>query len=260
MVLDALSASPTALPVYLWVISVGGVAAISLLTCVLLYGGARSVNLGRGRAGLIAACAAGLFTAWIAGSAVFAAHGGYHTRLGHGVPWLPVVVVGGMTALLTLSRIPIVGRSLAGRGMVSRLLLPHSFRVAGIVLLLAMFLGRLPALFALPAGLGDIAVGIAAPRVGRRLSQGHGQRAAIWFNTMGIIDLIVALAIGTLVGFHLVDVTPSGAAISQLPLVLIPSAAVPLLLALHLMSLRGLVARRLPISTAVASREWPCTS
>jgi hypothetical protein len=46
---------------------------------------------------------------------------------------------------------------------VSRLELPHTPRVAGVAFLLYMALGHLPALFALPAGLGDIAAGIAAP-------------------------------------------------------------------------------------------------
>ena len=45
-----------------------------------------------------------------------------------------------------------------------------------------MALGHLPALFALPAGLGDVAAGIAAPLVALRLAQGTGRRAALWFN------------------------------------------------------------------------------
>jgi hypothetical protein len=55
--------------------------------------------------------------------------------------------------------------------MVSRLELPHTPRVAGVAFLLYMALGHLPALFALPAGLGDIAAGIAAPLVARKLTQ-----------------------------------------------------------------------------------------
>ena len=55
-----------------------------------------------------------------------------------------------------------------------------------MVFLLTMALGHLPALFALPAGLGDIAAGIAAPLVARRLAQGTGRRAALWFKKPGI--------------------------------------------------------------------------
>jgi hypothetical protein len=110
----------------------------------------------------------------------------------------------------------------------------------GTAFLLIMFLGHLPALFAMPAGLGDIAAGIAAPLVARRLAQGTGRRAALWFNAFGMTDLVNALTLGALTGFALINVTPSGAPISELPLALIPTAAVPLLLTLHIMSVSAL--------------------
>ena len=85
---------------------------------------------------------------------MIAGHGWYHARLGHGVPWLPVAVAGFLALLLALRRIPVVARALTAPGMVSRLELPHTFRVAeGTAFLLIMFLAHLPALFALPAGL-----------------------------------------------------------------------------------------------------------
>jgi hypothetical protein len=65
----------------------------------------------------------------------------------------------------------VVARALEAPGMASRLKLPHTPRVAGVAFLLYMALGYLPALFALPAGLGDIAAGIAAPLVALRLAQ-----------------------------------------------------------------------------------------
>jgi hypothetical protein len=63
------------------------------------------------------------------------------------------------------------------------------------------------ALFALPAGLGDIAAGIAAPLVAHKLAQGTGRRAALWFNAFGMTDLVVALTLGALTGFALLNVT-----------------------------------------------------
>jgi hypothetical protein len=92
--------------------------------------------------------------------------------------------------------------------MVSRIGLPHTFR--------------------------------AAPLVARRLAQGGGRRAALWFNAFGTTDLVNALTLGALTGFALINVTPSGAPISALPLALIPTAAVPLLLALHITSVSAL--------------------
>jgi hypothetical protein len=53
-------------------------------------------------------------------------------------------------------------------------------------------------------------------------------------------DLVVALTLGTLTGFQLVNVTPPGTLISELPVALIPTAAVPLLFALHITSVLAL--------------------
>jgi hypothetical protein len=235
-------------PSYLWVLTIAGIIAMLAATCVVLYGGAVRAGLGRRRAALLAGGAAVLLGGWCAASAVIAGHGWYHTRLGHGVPWLPVAVAGFFGLLLVLRRIPVVARALAAPGMVNRLELPHTFRMLdGAAFLIIMALGHLPPLFALPAGIGDIAAGIAAPLAARRLAQGGGRRAALWFNAFGMTDLITALALGAVTAYELVRVTPSGAPISELPLALVPTVGVPLLLAVHITSVSALAkARRTP--------------
>ena len=228
-------------PGYLWALTIAGIIAIPAVTCVVLYGGAVRADLGRTRAALLAGGAAVVLGGWFTASAVIAGHGWYQTRLGHGVPWLPVAVTGFFVTLLALRRIPVVSRALAAPGMVNRLELPHAFRVVeGSAFLAVMALGHLPALFALPAGLGDVAAGVAAPLIARRLARGGGRRAGLWFNAFGMTDLVVALTLGALTGFQLINVTPSGAPISELPLALIPTAAVPLLFALHITSVSAL--------------------
>jgi len=87
--------------------------------------------------------------------------------------------------------------------MASRLVLPHTLRIEGAVFLILMAQGRLPAVFALPAGLGDIAAGISAPFVARRLARRSG---AIRFHLLGIADLVIALSIGFLAGLGPVQV------------------------------------------------------
>jgi hypothetical protein len=235
-------------PGYLWAITITGVVAVLATTCAVLYGGAMRAGLGRRRAALLACGAAVLFGAWLTASAVIAGHGWYHTRLGHGVPWMPVAVAGFLGLLLALGRIPAVARALTAPGMASRLELPHSFRaVDGVAFLLIMALGHLPALFALPAGLGDIAAGVAAPLVARKLAQGTGRGTALWFNAFGLADLVVALTLGAVTAYQLIHVTPSGAPISELPLAVVPTVGVPLLLAVHIMSVTALArARRTP--------------
>src|SRR5689334_24093880 len=219
-------------PAYLWVITIAGPAAVAALTCIVLYGGAIRAGLGRKRAALLGGAAAAVFGGWMTASAVIADHGWYRA-----LPWFPVAVAGYLGVLLALRRIPVVARALAAPGTASRLELPHTPRVAGVAFLLYLALGHLPALFALPAGLGDIAAGIAAPLVALRLAQGTGRRAALWFNAFGITDLVVAGTLGALTGYQLLNVTPSAAPISELPLALVPTVTVPLLLALHVTSI-----------------------
>jgi hypothetical protein len=98
--------------------------------------------------------------------------------------------------------------------------------------LLYLALGHLPALFALAAALGDITTGIAAPFVARRLAKGANPREGIWFNVFGIADLVISAIIASIIGVDL----------SQLPIALVPTAVVPMLLALHVISMRSLAA------------------
>src|SRR5580693_6750502 len=218
-------------PAYIWEITIALTAAIAAATCIVLYSGAKRADLGRRRAALLAGAAAAVLGGWFTATAVIAGHGWYHTRLGHGVPWLPIAVAGFFGTLLALRRIPMVARALAAPGLASRLEYPHLFRVEGVVFLILMALGHLPALFALPAGLG--------------------RRAARWHNAFGMTDLVVALTLGALTGFQLVNITPSAAPIFELPLALIVTAGVPLLLALHITSVSTLRrAQRAPLPAA----------
>jgi hypothetical protein len=223
-------------PAYLWAIIIAGPVSVAALTCSALYGGAERAGLGRRRAALLAGAAAAVLGGWLAASAVIASHGWYRS-----LPWFPVAVAGYLGVLLALRRIPVVARALASPGMATRLELPHTPRVVGVAFLIYLALGHLPALFAVPAGLGDIASGIAAPLVARRLAQGTGRRGALWFNAFGITDLVVALALGALTGFQLLAITPSSAPITELPLALIPTATVPVFLALHITAVSALV-------------------
>jgi hypothetical protein len=133
------------------------------------------------------------------------------------------------------------------------LIWPHTLRVIGVAFLIALALGTLPAVFALPAGIGDIAVGISAPFIARRLARGD-RSGAVWFNVLGLLDLVVAVGIGFLAGLgpaQLLHVSPSTIEVTLLPLALIPSTAVPLAMALHITSLVRL--RRAPARMPAAA-------
>ena len=237
------------LPSYVWALVLAGVIGIPAITCVMLYRGALAAGLSRRTATIVTAAGGAVLGGWLLASGLLARAGVYHQPSGQAAPWFGVAVAGTLLGLLAASRIPPMPRVLAAPGTSARLTLPHTLRVVGVTFLLVMALGHLPAMFALPAGLGDIAAGLAAPFVARRLAQGGGRRRAVWFNLFGILDLVVALSVGFLAGlgpWRPLEVTPSTEPLSLLPLALVPTVAVPLSLALHLVSLRRLRAAARP--------------
>jgi fructose-specific phosphotransferase system IIC component len=60
--------------------------------------------------------------------------------------------------------------------------------------------GQLPAVFALPAGLRDILIGLLAPVVATLVAAQHpwALRGALLWNLAGIADLVMAVTLGVL--------------------------------------------------------------
>jgi len=224
------------LPIYVWALVLTGAIGIPAATSAVLYRGAIAAGLGRRAAITVAATTAAVLGGWLVVSGLLARAGVYRQEPGDMVPWFLVAVAGTLIALLLATRIPLISRILADPGTPARLALPHSLRVVGVSFLIVMSLGHLPAAFAMSAGLGDIAIGVAAPFVALQLSRGTGQAGAVLFNVLGMLDLLVAGTLGFLL-FRLVEVTPSTAPLFLLPLALIPTVAVPLALTLHIVSL-----------------------
>ena len=229
------------LPIYVWALVLTGAIGIPAATCAMLYRGALAVGLGRRTAITLAATAAAGLGGWLVITGSLARAGLYH---GHGQAAVVffAAFAGFLSALLLATRIPLVSRILADPGAAARLALPHTLRVVGVVFLIVMAQGYLPAAFALPAGLGDMAIGITAPFVGRRLAREPRRAAAVAgavrFHVLGLLDLAVAVSLGVLLGLPgLVAVTPSTAALRVLPLALVPTGVVPLAIALHIVSL-----------------------
>jgi hypothetical protein len=118
------------------------------------------------------------------------------------------------------------------------------FRLIGGIFLPLYAIGSLPRQFALPAGWGDVAVGLLAPLVALAVrNQARGARPlALGWNLFGFVDLLVAVGMGT--GYLLLavqpglHVPPSAPAMTFFPLVLIPTFAVPLGFILHIYSIR----------------------
>jgi hypothetical protein len=119
------------------------------------------------------------------------------------------------------------------------------YRVLGLIFLVLYAEGRLPGAFALPAGSGDVLVGLLAPIVGiavARQWRGSSSLLRAW-NLLGIADLIVAIATGFLSSpspFQMLGFDRPNELISAFPLALIPVFLVPLSILLHLASLQKL--------------------
>ena len=227
------------LPIYVWGLILTGAIGIPAATSAVLYRGAIAIGLSRRAATAVAATSVALLVGWLVVSGLLARAGVYRQDPGETVPWFLVAVAGTLIALLLATRIPLMSRILSDPGTPARLALPHWLRVVGVSFLIVMALGHLPAAFAMSAGLGDIAIGMAAPFVALQLARGTGRAGAVLFNVLGILDLVVAGILGFLL-FRLVEVTPSTAPLFVLPLALIPTVAVPLAIMLHIVSLRRL--------------------
>jgi hypothetical protein len=118
----------------------------------------------------------------------------------------------------------------------------QAWRAAGFGFLALYAHGVLPGIFAWPAGLGDIAIGVTAPWIVFALIRQPGFAASktfvVW-NLLGLLDLVVAVGTGAL-GSGLAtgiagEITTRPMA--QLPLVLIPAYMVPTFIMLHLAAL-----------------------
>ena len=123
----------------------------------------------------------------------------------------------------------------------------QTYRVVGYSFLTLAALGFLPKLFAYSAGYGDMLVGLLAPIIALLIyfkkDRSFVKKAAIAWNIIGILDLVVAIGIG-IVGFprpiQTIPLSPSTEQLSLFPLVFIPLFVVPLAIMLHLFSWRGL--------------------
>jgi hypothetical protein len=106
------------------------------------------------------------------------------------------------------------------------------WRIVGFTFLLLQARNVLPAIFALPAGYGDMFIGVTAGFVAWRLAEPAHRYSFIFWQALGILDLVTAVSLGTTA--RLLDPQgPSMAAMTVLPLSLIPTFFVPLFMMLH---------------------------
>ncbi|MFJ4649855.1 hypothetical protein ACIP5Y_01130 [Nocardia sp. NPDC088792] len=227
------------LPWPVWLIVVLGVIGLPALTFAGLWRGS-ATGPARTTARYVALAAALAWALWGVTSLLLAHAHVYRLRADLPNPLIGVAALAAFGVALACTRIPAVSRLLAAPDILWRLTFPQILRVGGVAFVTAYALGHLPPVFAIPAGFGDIAIGIEAIFMTRNLRRGTPGRGAVWFNLLGILDLIVAFTIAFTAAPgrpQILPATPTTEILGNLPLVLIPTVMVPMALALHVVSL-----------------------
>jgi uncharacterized membrane protein len=215
-----------------------GAAVIAAGTWLVFFFAARSS--GRRSWNVMVALGLGLL-AWLAIALLLGFRGFFEARSSARFPHIALgfaPILGGLAAYVTFKPIRDVVRAAP----------PHlvlgiqAYRILGFVFLVLFAKGRLPGIFALPAGVGDMIVGVTAPLVAFLVWKDHrwGKRLAAIWNVAGIYDLVQAVVFGFLTAptrYQLLAFNAPNFAIGAFPLVLVPTFAVPLSILLHIVSL-----------------------
>lgn len=197
------------------------------------------------REAAVAVVAGTVLVVWAILTGVLAARGFFLQPDSTTVPPVGVallIVLGGLTLSLVCSES--LRRLLTNQKNLIRL---NLWRLVGLVFLVLMANRQMPALWALPAGIGDIIVGAAAFWVAGLLHAPGGRRRAIIFNWFGLADLVVAVGLGMMTSLgptRVFHTTPTSELATHFPLVLVPIFLVPLAFTLHVISLWQLYAWR----------------
>jgi hypothetical protein len=186
---------------------------------------------------------AGVLAVWFASICLLGANGAFV-----GPPQSPPIpiLVGAMTPLIAFFAAYFAWGEFRRTVLTADLRLltmVQAWRAAGLGFLALSANGILPARFALPAGWGDIAIGVTAPIVALALMRHPGfgrSRLFVMWNFLGVLDLVVAVSMGTLSSGFLPgrasEITT--AAMGRLPLVVIPVFLVPVFAMLHFVAIR----------------------
>jgi hypothetical protein len=185
------------------------------------------------------AIAAGVVLAsWAALATLLARRGTFLQPDGKSAPPVGINLLAALVAMaIVLAFSPSLRSLLANQKHLIRL---NVWRLVGAVFLLLAADGQVPALWALPAGIGDVLIGATAFWVASKVDAPGGRRRAIIFNFLGLADLVVAIGLGVATSpgpTQLFRTTPTSELLTRFPLALVPSFLVPLAIMVHVVSL-----------------------
>ena len=239
--------------------AVVGVVRPAIVVAVLvgLWVALGRANVGQGARLSIWSTVAAVLIGWLALIWVAAASGAFQTGAGRASP-LPIAfampVLIGLFALTRSRRIAAAVDAAPPQWLIGL----QVYRVLGGNFLVLWAYGALPGVFAVPAGSGDVLVGLLALPAALYVAVGgaHSRAAAVSWNLLGIADLVVALTLGVLTSpgpAQLLALDQPNLLTSAYPTVMTPAFAVPLSLILHGVSLWQWRRRS-------RSQNWPAQS
>lgn len=108
------------------------------------------------------------------------------------------------------------------------------YRVLGVSMAIQALKGALPAVFGLPAGFGDLFIGLTALLAAAALASDtiSGKVVFVLWNVLGLLDLLIAVSTATLAA-SLLSGPVTMAPMRLYPLSLVPAFGVPLAFLLH---------------------------
>ena len=228
---------------WFWFLSFVIVGADIMIAFLLLFGVHRALlGLGRAKADrvrIVSILGIVLF-GWLVLALFLGGQGIFRSALTQPVPYIALAIgIPILVGALFIQESKQVREIIAAVAQ-SQLVAFQFYRVLGVTFLVLYATGQLPGIFALPAGWGDVMVGLTALMVGARAARSDNDQLVTLWNWLGISDLVIAVATGFLSApsrFQIFSLDAPNVLIGSFPLVMVPIFAVPLSIVLHLASL-----------------------
>lgn len=226
------------LPTYAFIVTITMCIAVVAALAAISYVAARQRGSSRRSALNVTLGVGALLATWLAAAV---ATGGADVFLGRPEVIAGVLLISVFAGVL-LTRISAVHDALAAPRVLALLTLVNVWRILGIVFIALYLQHLLPAQFALPAGIGDVIIGLAAPVVAYTMWKHPARRRLpITFHALGLLDLAMAVTLGVTSApgaLQLFTGEPNTLPMTMLPEVLIPTFLVPLGVIIHITVLR----------------------
>lgn len=182
-----------------------------------------------------------VLAAWLLAVVILGANGAFVAAQGKPPLALLIAFLAPIAAFLIAFRASTGFRTFVLAADPRLLVAMQAWRFAGFAFVALQAHRILPGYFALPAGLGDMAIGLTAPLMLAGLMQSPAfasSRTFVAWNLLGLLDLVVALGTGAVGSFLIADAGAiTTGAMAELPLVLVPVFFVPLFAMMHFAAL-----------------------